>query len=379
MNNGYNVVDFVWLGYRMLRKQGKYQNLALAAALLAGLSAVVFLFLKGGQALTAAGFPLEIVFPAVRGLEVGARVRVLGVQAGEVTKIELEKGQVVVLTRLENRFREVLKADARPRIVSEGLVGGQTVEIHPGIASENLEIPTRLQGAPLPDWEKGLEQLAELGPKLCKKAEESLKSLDELTLAARKTLDGVNSGRGSLGKLATDTTLYEQMVRLTQQGQEALRAITRDAEAMQSVPGFSGLVRDPERALIRPDCKAKSWFFPESELFEPGTALLTELGLKKLDAAGKECAKETKTGSEIVIASYSSPGEGSGIPTRVLTDRQAESVAEHLKANFSVQKTGWLSWRRVTALGMGDQPPPAGKKPLGPAPRLEIWLFVPAK
>ena len=92
----------------MLRKQGKYQNLALAAALLAGLSAVVFLFLKGGQALTAAGFPLEIVFPAVRGLEVGARVRVLGVQAGEVTKIELEKGQVVVLTRLENRFREVL-------------------------------------------------------------------------------------------------------------------------------------------------------------------------------------------------------------------------------------------------------------------------------
>jgi hypothetical protein len=73
VNNGYNVVDFVWLGYRMLRKQGKYQNLALAAALLAGLSAVVFLFLKGGQALTAAGFPLEIVFPAVRGLEVGAK------------------------------------------------------------------------------------------------------------------------------------------------------------------------------------------------------------------------------------------------------------------------------------------------------------------
>jgi len=48
-----------------------------------------------------------------------------------------------------------------------------------------------------------------------------------------------------------------------------------------------------------------------------------------------------------------------------------------LKAAFTIQKTGWLSWRRVTTLGMGDQPPPGGKPPLEPAPRLEVWLFVP--
>ncbi len=363
----------------MLRKQGKYQNLALAAAITIGLSALAFLVLKGGRSLTSGGFTLEITFPAVRGLEVGARVRVLGVQAGEVTRIELEKGQVLVGTRLEERFLPVLKSDARPRIVSEGLVGGQTLEIHPGIGSQPLEAGARIVGAAPPDWEKGLEQLAELGPKLGSKLEESLKSLDGLTMAARKTLDSVNAGQGSLGKLATDTSLYEQMVRLTQQGQEALRAVTRDAEAMQSVPGFSSLVRDPERALIRPDCKARSWSFPESDLFEPGTALLTMQGRQKLEIAGKECARETNGGSEVVVVGYSRPGEGSGVPGRVLTERQAESVVEHLKNNYTIQKTGWLSWRRVTPLGMGDQPPPAGKTPLGPAPRLEIWLFVPVK
>ena len=361
----------------MLRKQGRYQNLMLAAAIAIGLSAVGFLILKGGRALSSGGFPLEIAFPAVRGLEVGARVRVLGVQAGEVTRIELEKGQVLVRARLEERFRPVLKTDARPRITSEGLVGGQTLEIHPGIGSQTLEPGARLQGAAPPDWEKGLEQLAELGPKLGGRLEETLESLDKLTQSARKTLDGVNAGQGSLGKLATDNRLYEQMVRLTQQGQEALRAVTRDAEAMQSVPGFSSLVRDPERALIRPDCKARSWSFPAADLFEPGTALLTPQGKQKLQTDGKECAKETKAGSEIVVASYGPPGDGSGIPGRLLTERQAEAVAEHLKAAFTIQKTGWLSWRRVTTLGMGDQPPPGGKPPLEPAPRLEIWLFVP--
>lgn len=363
----------------MLRKQGKYQTLALVAAGLVGLLAVAFLVLKGGQVLTSGGFDLEIVFPTVRGLEVGSRVRVLGVQAGEVTRIELDNQQVVVTARLEPRYQKVLREDARPRILSEGLVGGQTLEIHPGVASKALDIRERVIGVPPADWEKGIEQLAELGPRLGRKAEESLKALDELTLAARKTLDGVNGGQGTLGKLATDTSLYEQMIRLTQQGQEALQAITRDAEAMQSVPGFGGLVRDPERALIRPECKARSWWFPEQDLFRPGTALLTELGKKNLEIVGKECAKETNAGSELVVVSYGKKGLGSGIQARVLTERQAEVVVDHLKRDYSVQKTGLLSWRRVLPFGMGDLNPPGGIEPLGPSPRVEIWLFVPGK
>lgn len=363
----------------MLRKQGKYQTLALVAAGLMGLLAVGFLVLKGGQILTSGGFEVKISFPTVRGLEVGSRVRILGVQAGEVTRIELENQEVVVTARLEPRFQQVLRRDIRPRIISEGLVGGQTLEIQPGIASEPLDIRERVAGVPPADWEKGIEQLAEIAPRLGKKAEESLKALDEVTLAARKTLDGVNGGQGTLGKLATDSFLYEQMIRLTQQGQEALQAITRDAEAMQSVPGFGGLVRDPERALIRPECRARKWWFPEQDLFQPGTALLTELGRKNLESVGKECAKETNGGSELVVVSYGKKGAASGIQGRVLTERQAEMVVDHLKKDYSVQKTGILSWRRVLPFGMGDQNPPGGLEPLGPSPRVEIWLFVPEK
>ena len=53
----------------MLRKQGRYQNLMLAAAIAIGLSAVGFLILKGGRALSSGGFALEIAFPAVKNAE----------------------------------------------------------------------------------------------------------------------------------------------------------------------------------------------------------------------------------------------------------------------------------------------------------------------
>lgn len=361
----------------MLGKPGLKQQLALAAAVLLGLAAVIFLALKGGRGWPSGGFNLEITFPTVRGLEVGARVRVLGVQAGEVTRIRIENNQVVVGVRLEQDFSRVLRSDAQPRIISEGLVGGQALEIVPGTASESIEAGASLAGVPPPDWEKSLEQLTDLAPRLGRRMEASLTGLDDLTLAARKSLENINGGQGSLGKLATDTRLYDQLVGLAAQGQDTMLAIRRDAEAMQSVPLFGSLVRNPDRLLIRPECKARSWWFPEGDLFEPGTAILTPEGRKKLVPVGTELAKETDGNSEVVLAGYCQ--STAGLSSQVLSERQATAVMEHMRREFVIQKTGWFSWRRVSALGMGDQPPPGGQKPLGPAPRLEIWLFVPGK
>ena len=60
-----------------------------------------------------------------------------------------------------------------------------------------------------------------------------------------------------------------------------------------------------------------------------------------------------------------------------MTRQQAESVCTYLKEQHAVQKMGWFSSRKVTALGQGVQPPPVPEpQPLPPA-RVEVLVFVP--
>src|SRR3954447_6784248 len=74
-------------------------------------------------------------FSAIGGIEVGAKVRVQGIDAGVVEKIEPPKqpgGPVVLRLRLDERLHPLVRSDATARIVPQSLVGVKVVEIVPG-------------------------------------------------------------------------------------------------------------------------------------------------------------------------------------------------------------------------------------------------------
>ena len=76
-------------------------------------------------------------FNEIRGVEVGTRVRVQGIEAGEVDSVQppLQPGeQVVVRMKLDGKMRQLIRADATVQIVGEGMIGGKVLEIHPGSA-----------------------------------------------------------------------------------------------------------------------------------------------------------------------------------------------------------------------------------------------------
>jgi outer membrane protein OmpA-like peptidoglycan-associated protein len=79
----------------------------------------------------------------------------------------------------------------------------------------------------------------------------------------------------------------------------------------------------------------------------------------------------------VVIVAYADPKKGSSQTSRQLTRQQAEAVLEYLKKQHAVQKMGWFSSRRVAALGMGADPPPAPERDALPPARLEVLVFVP--
>src|SRR5580704_6181486 len=73
-------------------------------------------------------------FPEIRGVEVGTRVRIQGIDAGEVVEIvppESPDGNVVLRLRLKGEYRHLVRASSTVQIVSEGMIGGKVLEIRP--------------------------------------------------------------------------------------------------------------------------------------------------------------------------------------------------------------------------------------------------------
>ena len=83
-------------------------------------------------------YPLLASFRSVEGITVGSDVRLAGVKVGTITDLALNPQTFFADARIEVRNDVLLPTDSAILISSEGLLGGNFVEILPGGALENL-------------------------------------------------------------------------------------------------------------------------------------------------------------------------------------------------------------------------------------------------
>ena len=127
-------------------------------------------------------FTIRTSFPKIAGVEPGTRVRVQGVDAGEVERVEFtdQPGSNVVLhLRLDKKMRGLIRADATAQIVGEGLVGGKTIEIDRGHAAEPLADDALIASRSTPE-------------------------LTDVLAQVNSALQDIRDGQGTLGRLAKD-------------------------------------------------------------------------------------------------------------------------------------------------------------------------------
>ena len=129
--------------------------------------------------------------------------------------------------------------------------------------------------------------------------------------------------------------------------------------------------------LVRPDCRRNRRSFAETELFEPGQAVLTADGRQRLDELGPWLANLKQKGSEVVIVAYADSKCTTPAVARTLTKQQSEAVCSYLKARHSVQKLGWFKSRKVTPVGLGIMAAPLPEQEPLPPSRVEVLVFVP--
>jgi len=337
------------------RSLSPWQATLLGLAVVLGLGlAVLGLFTIGSQQwLWSKTFYLRVGFARIKGVEPGTRVRVLGRDAGEVDAVLLPdspSGQVTLVLRIDGSVKPLLRADAVAQIVPEGMIGGKVVEIHPGSdAADPIQDNASIASRPSTE-------------------------LADLLAQVNSTLGVLGRGEGTLGKLVKNEDAYDELVHLLRQSRGTMSSLKQNSDALKGLPLVRNYVQDPAKELIRPDCERNVKWFREADLFEPGRAVLTAQGKQKLDELAPWLEGLKHKGSEVVLVSYAQPGQDSD-QARILTQKQSEAVRDYLTTQHAVQKMGWFSRRKVTALGCGTDPAPT--KDGLPVPRVEVVIFVP--
>ncbi|WP_421708081.1 outer membrane lipid asymmetry maintenance protein MlaD [Algihabitans sp.] len=105
---------------------------------------VAFAFNASGLR-TVGGYSVSAVFDDASGISPGADVRMSGVKVGTVTAQELDPNTFFAEVTLSIEDRIQLPDDTSARIVPEGLLGGNYIELQPGGALENLQPGGRIE------------------------------------------------------------------------------------------------------------------------------------------------------------------------------------------------------------------------------------------
>lgn len=109
------------------------------AVLAVAIGFLVYAAQATGLGSTAGSYELRAAFRSVEGVKLGTDVRMAGVKVGTVTGLSLNPDTFMAEARFTVRDGILLPDDSTVLISSEGLLGGNFVEITPGGSPFNLQ------------------------------------------------------------------------------------------------------------------------------------------------------------------------------------------------------------------------------------------------
>jgi len=181
--------------------------------------AVLVFYMTSGKSFFRQEVTLVTYMENAGGLAPGQPVRLNGLPAGKVEKVELS-GERDAARTIRIRFRvdeELLKdipRDSTIMIGSENLLSGRFLAIIRGRGTEATPAGAELKSRELPE----IDDMKEQGVKLLSQANEILAKIDSI-------VKQVEVGKGTIGKLLVDETLYNKLVFIGNDVQKLTTAI----------------------------------------------------------------------------------------------------------------------------------------------------------
>lgn len=238
-------------------------------------------------------FLLKTHFQHIQGLQPGNNVRYAGIQAGAVKTINILNDTLIeVVLDVDNKFKNIIRQNARVSIGNDGFVGNKIVNIEP-VKEEAafVEEGSLLASKEALDTDAALRTLSNTNQDIADIAHElkvlltninhnpalvKLVTSDEIPndikaaladirKAARqlqlsatevhKLLDSVSQGKGSLGEMLQDTMIYANLLSTSEKiklaGEESNRITRQVSQVVQSLKDNIDHGKGPAQAILR--------------------------------------------------------------------------------------------------------------------------------
>jgi phospholipid/cholesterol/gamma-HCH transport system substrate-binding protein len=173
---------------------------------LSALTALIFLMSGSGGGFFTGKITVRSYFENSAGLKVGAPVNLEGVTIGNVKSVrivpERKLTPVEVTMHISKKFTSALHSDSKSSLETIGVLGDTVVDINSKFAT----------GGPLQD---GAELQTTETPNLSdviKSSQGTIEQLNTILAKVDNLADALNSGKGSIGKLINDPSLYNRAI-----------------------------------------------------------------------------------------------------------------------------------------------------------------------
>lgn len=188
-----------------------WSELKIGAVAVAAVVLAAFLVLSvGGQGFSWEMYRIKTRFSDVMGLKTGAVVRVAGVEVGTVDDMVFTGAEVEVTLKLQKDMQPLVTDQSVAAIGSLGLLGSAVIDIVPAASGKPLQEGEMLRARRTPG------QLADV-------AESATQSLTEAT----KLVQDLRAGKGTVGKLFVDDTLYREFNRFVQSTEAVVDSLNK--------------------------------------------------------------------------------------------------------------------------------------------------------
>ena len=188
------------------QKQLKWSQLRVGiTVIVAALTLGFLLFLMSGTSgLFTPRITLTSYFDNAEGLRQGAPVRLSGVDIGNVTRIMIVRDKpltpVQVTMRVTSKFDYGMRRDSVTSLETAGVLGETYIDID----------SSQAVGGPVHDGDTLPTQVHPDFNQVVRASQSTLQNMDALLKRADRILAFAESGKGSLGKLIYDPTLYNR-------------------------------------------------------------------------------------------------------------------------------------------------------------------------
>ncbi len=167
---------------------------------------ILLLLMSGSTGLFTTRITIKSYFDNAQGLRIGAPVRLSGVDIGNITNVlivpdkDKQQTPVEVVMKVSTKYNYALRRDSVTSLETAGVLGETYVDID---SSQSV-------GAPVQDGDTLPTQIHPDFNQVVRASQSTLQNMDALLKRADRIMAFAESGKGSLGKLIYDPTLYNR-------------------------------------------------------------------------------------------------------------------------------------------------------------------------